>query len=710
MPATLEADVALVHIAGGDARLSPPPGTMAQAAPRRAARGRSDDLFFISLILQGAKPDAAGLADRLAHLAAETYFATPGSVTAAMREASASINDQLVDLNQAAGAASPILGHVISAVLRGADLYMAQSGAGQGTVTRNGQASHFSSAEARRRPLGTTVAPSVRFHHLEARADDLVLLTSWPELPWSDSILGALSGSGAEQAVERLVAADNRDFNGILIRIAAPGQASVPLGRAQDAATPRPPQQGRARPAHPRPAATPKSTPFKGAGQRFGAFARSGWNRLEPSIAGALGSLMRFVGRMAPGLVERERPTNLTPAALIGTAIVVPLLLVAIASLVYLRRGRGEQFADYLAQAQSAVVAAQLQGEGEPSRAQWEIAQHWITEAQKYGDTAESRLLAAQIQQTMDKLDLVIRLDFRPLFSGGLGPNADLSALASTGSDLYALDRAHNTVIHAWATGRGYELDGDFTCPGDAGGSDLSKAVDLAAQPEPGALGSAGVVAIDEKGGLLYCAPGARPAIGRLTPPEIGWGHIQAIDVFNDKLYVLDPQANSVWVYDASDGLFSGTPAYYFTDRTPQLNEAIDLVMAQDQLMILFKDGHIDSCQRNLETPPGGGSRISVQCENGMQFQDERPGFQPTDHLPGSSARQMIYSPPPEPSLYFLDSAHGSILHYSMRLVYQGQYQPQQPFETPPTAMTVGPPNDLFLSVGSQIYYAQPGQ
>jgi hypothetical protein len=710
MPLTLEADVALVHIAGGDARLTPPPGTIAQAAPRRAARGRSDDLFFVSLILQDVGADSSGLADRLAHLAVETYFATPGSVTAAMREASASINDHLLDLNQVAGAGAPILGHVISAVLRGADLYMAQSGAGQGIVTRGGQAGHFSSAEARSRPLGTTVAPSVRFHHLEAHPDDLVLLTSWPELAWSDAVLGALSGSGAEQAVERLVAADSRDFSGILIRIAAPGQASVPLGSAETAAMPRPPQTSRARPARPRPTAPPKARPWDGALVRLGTAAGSGWKRLEPVIAAALGSLIRLVGRMAPGLVEPERPGNLTPAALIGTAVIIPLLIVAIASLVYLRRGRGEQFSDYLAQAQSAVVAAQLQGEGEPSRAQWEIAQHWIVEAQKYGDTAESRLLAGQIQQATDKLNLVIRLDFRPLFSGGLGPNADLSALASTGSDLYALDRAHNTVIHAWATGRGYELDGDFTCPGDAGAGDLSKAVDLAAQPEPGALGSAGVVAIDEKGKLLYCAPGTRPALGQLTPPEIGWGHIQAIDVFNDKLYVLDPPANSVWVYDASDGLFSGTPAYYFADSTPQLNGAIDLVMAQDQLMILFKDGHIDRCQRNLESPPGGGTRISVQCVNGMQFQDERPGFQPSDHLPGGSAQQMIYSPPPEPSLYFLDSASGSILQYSMRLVYQGQYQPQQLFETTPTAMTVGPPNDLFLSVGSQIYYAQPGR
>jgi hypothetical protein len=43
-----------------------------------------------------------------------------------------------------------------------------------------------------------------------------------------------------------------------------------------------------------------------------------------------------------------------------------------------------------------------------------------------------------------------------------------------------------------------------------------------------------------------------------------------------------------------------------------------------------------------------------------------------------------------------------------MRLVYQGQYKSNDPFDAPISAMTIGPPKDLYIGVGSQVYYTQP--
>jgi hypothetical protein len=68
----------------------------------------------------------------------------------------------------------------------------------------------------------------------------------------------------------------------------------------------------------------------------------------------------------------------------------------------------------------------------------------------------------------------------------------------------------------------------------------------------------------------------------------------------------------------------------------------------------------------------------------------------------------MAYSAPPEPSLFFLDSLSNSVFHYSMRLVYQGQYFPLEAFEGEITALGLGPPNDIFLAVGDNVYHAQP--
>ena len=64
-----EANVALMHLAGGAARITPPPGTVAQTAPRRSARGRSDDYLLLNLRLRSARQVTPGHLDHLAKLA-----------------------------------------------------------------------------------------------------------------------------------------------------------------------------------------------------------------------------------------------------------------------------------------------------------------------------------------------------------------------------------------------------------------------------------------------------------------------------------------------------------------------------------------------------------------------------------------------------------------------------------------------------------------
>ncbi len=185
-------------------------------------------------------------------------------------------------------------------------------------------------------------------------------------------------------------------------------------------------------------------------------------------------------------------------------------------------------------------------------------------------------------------------------------------------------------------------------------------------------------------------------------------GKIQAIEVFGDDLYVLDPVKNAVWIYDAADGLFSGSPALYFVEDVRELGTAIDLALAQDELIILYADGGIDRCRRNVERTAQGDVRIRVECETEPQFQDERVGFGPQATILGAEPVSSVYSPPPEPSLFFLDGVEGTVFHYSMRLVYQAQYPTS--FEAQVSAITGAPPNDLFVAAGDQIYYAQLGR
>jgi hypothetical protein len=707
MPQHFEADVLLLHIAAGAARSTPPPGNLAQTAPRRAARGRGDDLIFITLDLRSTSTLSPGHADQLARLAIEAFFGTPGSVTAALREAAVAVNDRLVSGNQNLGTGEQVEGHLGIGVLRVNDLYVAQCGTGQALVIRPGQIGRLGSEEAARRPLGGTVAPFVRYHHIQVAPGDLILLTASPPPLWSDPTLAAVAGMDPARALDSLVPATPHDVTGVMMRMVPRGEAA-PLPRM---------------PARPMlaesdasiEAAGSRRRPAAGGAQAAGRFssvvggaAAAVWGRLEPPLTAAGEALMRLVSRLAPGLAEPAKVGSFTPGVLVGTAIAVPLVIVALASVVYLRRGRTEQFQSNLTQAQAAVVAAQFKPSGEDSRPDWERALYWLDQAAKYGSSGDADSLRKQVNEALDRINLIIRLDFQPAVSGGFGAQAHIARVAASATDIYAYDDAEQVIWHAWATGRGYEIDQEFECLGSGSGPSLGKIVDIVVQPPPGALGSEGVVAVDEAGRLLYCAPGTHPAFGTLATPDIGWGRIQAVDELNDRLYVLDPVGNAIWVYDASDGLFSGEPSFYFAEAVPRLKDAIDLAVTQDEMLILYQDGRLDRCRRSVENTLAGTSKISVECDSDQRFTDDRPGFEPSATLPGAPPLSMVYSPPPEPSLFFLVGQDNTIFHYSMRLVYQGQYKPSSPFDSPISALTVGPPKDLYIGVGSQVYYAQP--
>ncbi|MGH2606296.1 MAG: hypothetical protein ACRDG5_06860, partial [Anaerolineales bacterium] len=229
MPPSLEADVAFLHVAGGGARVTPPPGCLALAAPRRAARARGEDLLFLCLHGDPAGGLSPVQLDHMGRVAGEAFYGTPGSVTAALREVAFVINAELVELNQQRPAGDPVQVRLFAGVLRGEDLYLAQSGPGQAVLIRPGLVSRLSSDEASSRPLGITEAPFVRFHHIEALPQDLLLLTTSDPPLWSDPTLSGLSGLDPARAVDRLAAASQRDMAGILVRLTSPGETATAL-------------------------------------------------------------------------------------------------------------------------------------------------------------------------------------------------------------------------------------------------------------------------------------------------------------------------------------------------------------------------------------------------------------------------------------------------------------------------------------------------
>lgn len=697
MSPNLEADVGLIHIAGGGLRSTPPPGTLARSAPRRVGRGRAEDLLFLTVSIDEAKTPA-GLRQHLAQLASEAFYRTPGSVTAAMREAAALVNDRLNDLNR--GKAEHVAGHLLLGVLRGADVYLAQAGFGQAVHIRGDQVHRFKASKTESRPLGSAPTASLRYHHFEARHGDLLLMSAQPDELWSDPVLKAVSAMEPAEAIEQLSHSLKRDAAGLLLRFVPSGQAATPMAETQIETH----MAGTGRSER---AAAPAIDAFGQLSSKLSQTLQPLADVLRRGLVRLAAAVTRLLVRLAPGVIEPPRPGEFSPGLMAATAVAIPIVIVTLVAVVYLGRGRSQQYQAFLVEAQSAVSAAQAAESPDLAQESWRLAQYYLDQASRYQEDESLLLLEDQVQAALDELDLVTRMDFVPVVSGGFGGDARLSHLAATASDLYVLDAANARLWHTWATGRGYEINRDFDClDGPDSVTGMSTPVDLAVQAEPGALGAEGVVAIDADGTLLYCAPDRRSLTGQITPPSTGFGLIKAIDVFADTLYILDPQANAVWLYDATGGLFSGEAGIYFVENVPDLSDAIDIAKSQDDLYILHSDGTLDRCLRTLEND-AAGSRFVVSCEQDLRFQDDREEGAESQTIPGAVISELIYSPPPEPSLYFLDAAERVVYHYSMRMIYQGRIEPEEPFNANVTALTLGPPNDLFVASGNQVYYTQ---
>jgi hypothetical protein len=699
MPKLLEADVALIHVASGKSMHSTPPGALAQAAPRRAARGRANDLYFINLTLHPDRAAAPGLTEHLTRLASKTYFRTLASITAGLREAAFSANVHLLDINQKVSHEEYLQGRMIAGVLRENDLYLAQSGFGQAILIRSGHVRRFSSKEADQHPLGITRSPHIRYFHTQVEPEDVLILTTTRPTIWSDASLAKISGLNPALAIEHLTPTASKDLSGLVIRIVSPGRSPKKYGEESQLSGAAPRKQAAEEQAQQKDA---KREPL-----RIFQTLRNFGKRLGAAFSWIGETLTKGLARLAPGLQEPP-PGTISPKLGAFTALAIPVLVVAIASAVYIQRGKVQLFQKYFSHAQEAIRSAETKETLEDAREDWENALYWLDTAGNYGTNEEYETLFERAENAVDKLNLVVRLDFRPAVSGGFGADADIRGLAATASELYVLGSANNQLWRAWYTGRGYEIDGDFQCPlNPPTDSDQQAPIDLALQPEPGALGVEGIVVISANGELTYCAPGRVPRKSQLTTPDIGWGEIQAVDVFGERLYILDPAMDAVWIYDASGGLFSGSPSLYFVDQVPDLHGAIDIAVTHENLLILYADGHLDRCRRLSETSANTGTQYRVECEFIVSFEDERPGQEATYRIPGALPIEMLYSPPPEPSIYFLDIQSSRVFHYSMRLVYQAQYLPTEPFDSELNALTVGPPNFIFVAADDQVYYAQ---
>jgi len=418
------------------------------------------------------------------------------------------------------------------------------------------------------------------------------------------------------------------------------------------------------------------------------------------------GYFQRFIPRLLPG-ADAGKTFAMPTYALVFIAIIIPVLVVTIASVVYLRFGQSVQYDELYGQALNQRAIATSETDPARQRDAWQMVLLILDNANNYRETDESKALRAEAQANLDNLMGVLRLEFIPAFANGLSSSTQISRLAASESELYMLDAERSSILHASFSGRSLALDSSFNCqPGTYAGYQVGPLVDILALPKVNAVGGT-VLGIDAAGTLLYCSPGQVPQAFPLPPlPNTNWGRITSIALDSGNLYVLDATSRAVWVFVGKDSSFLDIPYFYFSNQIPNIDTAIDMSVSGDDLYLLHADGHMTTCtfSRISETP--------TRCEDPAPRIDKYPAHNGLDIFAQAHFTQMTMTSPPNPVVLLLDADHQSVYRLSPRSLelqnqvtgYSGEGNPFQAGAI--GAMAVSPNYILYLAIGNQIYFA----
>lgn len=424
------------------------------------------------------------------------------------------------------------------------------------------------------------------------------------------------------------------------------------------------------------------------------------------TLSGTAGEKLRtFLPRLLPG--TQASPSPLPPSALMAfIAILVPLMVVTLLAVVYIRYGRSEQYETYLSQAREKRDQALTLTDPIEQRIAWENVLLNLDTAETHDQTSDTITLRREANDHLDELLGITRLQFNPAFSSN--PSISISRMAANETDLYMLNAENGEVLRAMPApgGRGLQLDTTFNCrPEEYTEYSVGPLVDILAMPGLNTLHSS-VLGIDSNGHLLYCQPGALPRAVPLIAPDTGWRHITAFTMSNGNLYILDAPSRAVWVYTGKDSTFTDAPYFFFSSQTPT-QDAIDLIVADDDLYLLHSDGRLSSCAYTsvVETSVS-------QCRDPLLLVNPFKASQDLNLFSTAHFTQLLFAAPPDPSILLLDANTRTVMRFALRsLELQNLFRAATDFAgTLPSgsadAVAVSPNHILYLAIDGQIYFS----
>lgn len=651
MSVPLDSLVGEVHLIEG-VRQSATPATGVFTAPRRAARGRLDDMLYVLLDLVGdvSSADLQAVMEQVTH----AYWSMQGSVTSALRAAVNAAGAYLMDHNANAPLPERLTGGLACAVLRGSAVYVAQAGPTNIFIAQDKTLEHYPASDAEPlAPIGTARAVEMRFAHAQLNAGDTMLLADarfgshiTPDIigkamtqvtvdlalenlerligkgdlialvvraapieappgskPASTATVATAAAIAATTAhavepVASLVeppapapAAPSPSDNGPIIRIAGrPSAAAIPAAAPPARSTAAPTTTAKPAPA----AATPTSQVPPASDVPTSAWLdalKHGFRRGAGSV-GAAGILV--ADRTLPGSTQVKPPqltrnqTLLMVAIVVGIAVVVALLVAA----VYTQRSAIEAVESHIQTAKNEIQEAARAITGKETRQHWAAAATEAKQAlQLDPQNKDAAQVLSQAQTELDKIDNVTTLTPSSLWDF---KSQGQQHLASQGSSLFVLDRTANQVNRLILNTTGDKLEGDpepILVPGvTVNGQAPGNLIDITSLASSINQQASDLVISHDKGLVEY-----NLSFGLQNIP-FGNNKLSSatkrLRTFDGKLYALDPTAQQIMKYEPVDAGYPNVPTPYFTEPHPELAKATDLAI-DGNIYVTLSDGKI---------------------------------------------------------------------------------------------------------------------
>ncbi|HEX6386611.1 MAG TPA: hypothetical protein VF177_18230 [Anaerolineae bacterium] len=605
------------------------PGLLAQPAPAKAARGRERDFLFVHLTLTGQPEETAALAQDLLDTISQRFYDATGSVTAALRRAIIEINELLLRLNLS-GTDTPREGAISCAVLRQGELFLLQVGEAVALLGHNFGVERLPPAAPDRiTPLGRSSGIDIHYHHHRLQAGDMLLLVDpriahLPAHAFTPSVVDTEVELGLAELTD-LVGPDSARL--LLIEFTEDVPVEVPdatraIRQPQQTVTgipqttPRrerhslPPATTATRRPQPQRPTLPKPVTMAQATEPVRPVVDVETTARRATSQAAMG-LSRFTGWLAELLARLRPPQATSDEPITGwtvplvLAIVIPILVAAIVTSVYLERGRVRRLAEIKIEMGQSLGLAEQAGDDETQARQYyrhvlALAEEAETQVRP-GDQEIGRL-RSQAWAQLDRLDGVTRLAARPYHV--YPATVDLKAVVlRDGFDggIYTLDEA-NGAIYQHETDESY-LDpaGDpqrLLFSGQAIGSHVvGTIVDMMWRPQGRTVSRDGLAMLDSNGAVITFYPNL--ADTRAVPLGLSseWVAPIAISSFDERLYVLDIGARQIWKYfPDGDGFVTDDDERTLSlAENPGLEQAVDIAIYSEDgsLAVIYGDGRI---------------------------------------------------------------------------------------------------------------------